>query len=726
MPRARILFLLFFVSGWCGLLYQIVWVRLAFAEFGVITPVLSVVISVFMAGLSLGSWLGGRFIERWTASTGRSAIVFYGLAEVGIGIGAFTVPTLLAAGEALVRPVGAMASVQYLVVSGVVLTLALLPWCFFMGVTYPFMTAFIKEHGVRDESSFSYLYLANVAGALAGVLTTTLVLIELFGFDRSLQVAGALNFGIGLVAFTLRKDPAFEAGQPAAQAPARPAAPLPFATPMVFALLFGTGFVSMAMEVVWTRAFTPILNTTIYAFASLLGVYLVSTFLGTALYRGLLARGRTIPYDVMLGFLAGAAVLPLWLPDPRLAPYPAVALGSIVPFCLGLGYLTPRLVDEYGRGNPDTMGRGYAYNILGSILGPLCAGYLLLPWLGSKGALLLLAAPFLAFALLALRGVSGRAVGATLTAASVALFGWCGLRSATFDDGSLYEGAEVRRDHTATVISTHQDGKPALLVNGIGITVWTPITKMMAHLPLAARDEPAEEALVICFGMGTTVRSIASWDVPVTAVELVPSVLEAFGFYFDDADRVLARPDVNVVIDDGRRFLKRTDQRFDVVTIDPPPPPETAGSSLLYSVEFYELLKSRMTEDGILAQWFPGAEPTSLTAVTRAIKRAFPHVRIYRSFEGWGFHFLASQQPLPPLNAQRLLANLPAGARADLAEWVPEDQVDRLFQTTMALELPAQVIFAQKIAPALSDDRPINEYYLLRATFGDGDWRQGR
>src|ERR1035441_7857806 len=95
----RVLFLLFFVSGFCSLVYQVVWTRMAFASFGIITPVLSVVISVFMLGLSVGAWGGGRFIVRLTAKTGLSAVVYYGLAELIIGLGAFAVPKLFAVGE---------------------------------------------------------------------------------------------------------------------------------------------------------------------------------------------------------------------------------------------------------------------------------------------------------------------------------------------------------------------------------------------------------------------------------------------------------------------------------------------------------------------------------------------------------------------------------------------------------------------------------------------------
>src|SRR5215470_933214 len=100
----RILFLLFFLSGFCGLLYQVIWTRLAFASFGIITPVLSVVLSVFMLGLSIGSWAGGRLIVRWRERTKISAAIFYGVTELLIGLGAFAVPWLFAVSERVLLP----------------------------------------------------------------------------------------------------------------------------------------------------------------------------------------------------------------------------------------------------------------------------------------------------------------------------------------------------------------------------------------------------------------------------------------------------------------------------------------------------------------------------------------------------------------------------------------------------------------------------------------------
>ena len=115
--RRPVLFLLFFLSGFSGLAYQVVWTRLAFASFGIITPVLSVVISVFMAGLALGAWAGGRWIGVLVKRTGLSPISFYALAEGSIGLGAFAVPGLFTLGKRLLLGAGETDSVTYLLFS---------------------------------------------------------------------------------------------------------------------------------------------------------------------------------------------------------------------------------------------------------------------------------------------------------------------------------------------------------------------------------------------------------------------------------------------------------------------------------------------------------------------------------------------------------------------------------------------------------------------------------
>ena len=208
----QFLFLAFFLSGFCALVYQVIWTRLAFASFGIIAPVLSVVLSIFMLGLSVGAWAGGKWIAALVKKTGRSALLFYALAELTIAVGALIVPRLFALGEGLLLSSGQTDSFRYLSLSALLLGVSILPWCLCMGATFPFMMAYVREHDQRAADSFSYLYLANVLGAMTGCLLTAVVLIELFGFKQTLWLAGGLNFAIaivsGLIAWRVRPQSA--------------------------------------------------------------------------------------------------------------------------------------------------------------------------------------------------------------------------------------------------------------------------------------------------------------------------------------------------------------------------------------------------------------------------------------------------------------------------------------------------------------------------------------
>jgi predicted membrane-bound spermidine synthase len=277
----------------------------------------------------------------------------------------------------------------------------------------------------------------------------------------------------------------------------------------------------------------------------------------------------------------------------------------------------------------------------------------------------------------------------------------------------------VLRDSTATVIATGAGMHKRLLVNGYGVTALTPVTKMMAHLPLAMLDHPPKNALVICFGMGTTYRSMLSWKIPATAVELVPSVPRLFWFYHPDAGALLSSPLSHIVIDDGRRYLERTREQYDVIAIDPPPPVEAAGSSLLYTKEFYTTIKQRLAPGGILQQWLPEGDPVTQASVARALAESFPHIRVFRSVEHWGFHFSASNDPLPNRSANELVERLPAEAVKDLMEWGPEATPERQFAVVLESELPiTQLTSLAPRAPEMQDDRPLNEYYVLRRRLG--------
>jgi spermidine synthase len=423
--------------------------------------------------------------------------------------------------------------------------------------------------------------------------------------------------------------------------------------------------------------------------------------------------------------LAFFALLPLVAASPKVNLNAALRLLlGIAPFTGLLGFLTPMLVDRWAGGNPAKAGKAYAVNVLGCILGPLLAGFLLLPWISERWALVLLSLPWLIFGigLPGLRpiGPSGSAPGFAERAASYLLLPLAlGLFLASRDYEHQYgKSSRVLRDSTATVIATGTGMNKLLLVNGYGMTSLSPITKMMAHLPLVFLDRPPQNALAICFGMGTTFRSLHSWGIPATVVELVPSVPRLFGYFHSDAQAVLDSPLSHVVIDDGRRYLERTPQQYDVITIDPPPPVEAAGSSLLYSEDFYTVLRQRLRPGGILQQWLPLGDAPTKAAVALALRRSFPYVRVFAFGGDWGFHFLASDRPLPNRSARELEQRLPAAAAADLVEWDRTPDAEGRFAKLLQNELSIdQLLAASPATPALSDDRPINEYYALRRGF---------
>ena len=366
------------------------------------------------------------------------------------------------------------------------------------------------------------------------------------------------------------------------------------------------------MEVVWVRQFTPYLGTVVYAFAAILALYLLATFLGSRLYRCWARSGRRHGDDWrVLGCLLGVtALLPLLAADPRL-PVPGFVRRP-PPRARDRALLRDRGVPDPTAGRPllgrrPRGGRGHAYaiNVLGCILGPLLAGFVLLP---ARGGALVAGGPEPAAARIGIAwppwasrarprraGCGDRSVvraGRARRADSLAVV------LVAFDVATtrpLFPQRKVRRD-----CDRHRDRD-----RHQGLRKPSPGQRLRDDGPHAdhqddgappARLPPqaaARNVLVICFGMGTSFRSSLPWGIPTTAVELVPSVPGLFALLPRRRGPSCTRsPRARIVIDDARRFLERTAASSTTcITVDPPPPVEAAASSLLYSREFYALVR---------------------------------------------------------------------------------------------------------------------------------------
>lgn len=720
----KIFFALFFVSGFCTLLYQVIWLRLAFANFGINVQVISVVVSVFMLGLVLGSWVSGRFLIKLARRHRIASLFFYGLAEAGIGVGAFVVPKLFLVGHSWLLTLGQTNSASYLMLSTAVLAISILPWSFLMGTTIPLAMDYVNQRLTRDKNIFSYLYLANSLGAMSGIVITVLVLIEIFGFRHTLLLASVLNFSIAaisvIIASRFKNNLSLQVLNDKVESFVGDK--FSYGRRFIFGLLFTTGFVSMGFEVVWSRLFTPVLKTSVYAFAFVLFLYLLGTCFGVLKYRNDSRRNKVLPTRFLLLLFAGSSISQIWFTDPRINLGIIGVFLSILTISFVLGYLTPKQIDKLSRGDPNVAGQAYAINLLGCILGPLVASYLLLPLVGSKLTILLLSIPIVLFFVRKgyeknnLSFSHKRAMTAMLIFLVVtAIFG------TTYEENLNVSEKIIKNDYNATVIAgasqKNNIRSKALIVNGIPMTSLTPITKIMAHLPLSFQTTQPQKALVIALGMGTTFRSVASWGIDTTAIELTPSVKDLFPYFFADANVILSNPKNRIVIDDGRRFLQRTSDKYDLIAVDPPPPVEAAGSSLLYSKQFYEIVAQRLNLNGVLSQWYPAEPSKTLQAVARSLVEVFSYVQVYQSVEGWGYHFFASQNPIVAPTAEKMVEAMPSAAQADLMEWNDHNNSNVLDYTKRILSTPKNIkdFLSSDQTIEVTDDRPYNEYFLLRS-----------
>lgn len=715
-------FVLFVGSGFCSILYELIWLRLAMAQFGVTTALVSMVLSMFMAGLGLGSWASGRLIRGMRGYPKLSPLRLYALLELFIACSVVAVPLELRWGREVLEQLGnrlPLSSSTYHIAAGIGLAFTLIPWCACMGATIPVAMSAIRADHLRSQRSFSFLYLANVLGAIAGA-TLPLLLIELWGFKATLHAGMLVNLILFATALALGVQAAGARGGDDPHVASKTTSPgLPRTARIeCLALLFSTGMSSMGMEVVWTRQFTPYLGTFVYSFALILALYLGATFLGSSIYRSW-SRRRSQEDGLVWFALWLVALFPLFAADPETGFSNFVRVLSIVPFSGLMGFVTPMLVDRWSEGDPDRAGTAYAVNIAGCILGPLLAGFMLLPWMGEHKGLQVLAAPWLVVGIISMSRAGSSHVRESLKC-RIACYALClAAIVVIFDTHSFeqqYPSGHVLRDSTATVLAEGEGMDKRLFVNGVSITFLTPVTKMMSALPLALLDHSPKNALVVCFGMGTTHRSMLSWGIESTAVELDPSVPSLFWFFHDDANELLRSPRSHVEIDDGRRFLERTIGQYDVIAIDPPPPTQAAASSLLYSQEFYSIVKQRLRAHGIFQQWVADdGDVAAEAAMARSLRESFHYVRAFGSVPKYGYHLIASDYPIPNRSAAEMARRLPQAAAADLVEWGPYSNPEQQFAEVLNQEIPLDGIIARAPSvPALRDDLPVNEYYLLR------------
>lgn len=741
-PLPLVLCLLFLVSGFSGLVYEVVWLRMLSRTLGSTVYAASTILAVFMAGLALGSFIFGRFADRV-----RRPMVLYACLEAGIGATALLSLGMNSWPVPVYRAIYTMAggSRAALTVGQVVLVMAaLLVPTSLMGATLPTLCAY----GVRRLGSMGRvagtLYALNTLGALAGVLAGGFVLIGAIGETRTVLIGVAINWLVAIVVLALlptgATDQAPRSKQIAAPSVAAIGSPVSRRVQRTVLVCFGlSGFVSLAMEIVWSRMLVLYEGTSIYAFSAMLAFMLAGIGLGgwwgarVERWKDPLLALARLELGVAIAVAFGLAVFK-YMDNGSVIMPPLIMVG---PAALLLGVAFPvavRCYTDHAYAIGRRVGELYAWNTIGCILGALAGGFLLVPLVGAAktGAIMVALAAIASVALLVAHAQGLRRARLADAAGLLAII----LSLATIGDpyrdviyARTQAGGEIYGHVEEAAASTTAVGIPSiptarqLLVNGYGMTALVTGNKLMAHLPLWLADSP-RDALVICMGMGTTFRSAARHsDIDVTVVELVAAVPRFMHFYHADADLVMAQPNAHVVIDDGRNYLLMHQRQFDVITIDPAPPICGAGTVNLYTREFFELCAHRIRPGGVVCLWVPPAPMSDSKMILHTYATVFPYVSVWAGPTFPGFFLIGTLRPVNDVEARVRRGFADPATVADLTEWDDSCDTPDKVMSLWLCDRDALLEFTRD-RPVVTDDRPFTEFPIWRMEGSDSEYSQ--
>jgi spermidine synthase len=682
---------LFATSGCAALIYQIVWLERLALAIGSSAASLGVVLATFMGGLGLGSLLASR------AAGGASPLRRYALIELALGVlgivALFGIPLLGGAYAALAGG-GAWSLGVRLLVAGV----ALLPATLLMGATLPVVATYVGL-GSRGAARLGWLYAANTAGGALGAVAAAFWLLRAHDAHVATYVAAALNLAVAAVAAALARRYAQERTN-AVEAPA--SAGRAHGVGAVYAAAAVSGMTALAAEVLWTRHLSLLLGGTVYTFALILAVLLLGlgagSAAGAALGKRLDARIAFASCQALLAVAIAAAAytmarsLPFWPIDVTLPTTAAVALQLdllrvtclVLPAALLWGASFPLALAAAIRAGEEprrAIGRLYAANTAGAIVGALATTFVLVAVVGSQRAqqLVILASAAAAVLLLArYRGFESRGLqraamaAAALAAAAVAVpalppelvaYGRF-LPTRGLNANVVYVGEGV----TASIAVT-QEPNGTLTYHNAGKTQASTypedmrLQRMLGHLTTLVPTRP-RSVLVIGLGAGITAGAV-SLDPAVERVvvaELEPLVPTIAAAFFDSHNYyVVAKDKVEIRIDDGRHLLATTAERFDAITSDPLDP-WVKGAAALYTREFWQLCKERLNDGGVVTVFVQLYETTE-DAVRSELKTfldVFPNAAVFaNTVEGMGYDLvLVGINGEEPIDVARLTQRL--------------------------------------------------------------------
>jgi spermidine synthase len=640
--------LVFFLSGCAALMFEALWFRLATLAFGSSVWASSLVLASFMGGLALGNaWAGAR------GTALRRPLRVYAALELAIGVAGVALvvglPALAAGLSPVFRPFLEQPALLNTLRGGIAFALMLVP-ATAMGATLPIVVKELRRDDPNFGRNLGRLYGWNTLGGVAGALSVELVLVGPLGLRGSALAAAALNLAAaGLALAGDRARPGAGDGPPAAPSAGS------WRVRRLLAAGALSGAILLALEVVWFRFLLLFAFGSSRNFAIMLAVVLAGIALGAlAASRWLGRRPQDHAVAPLVALLAATACALAYrgFRLPGTGPLPGSLLLYSLWLMLPTSLLSGALFTFLGRALQEEVGdetraaaRLTLANTLGGMAGALAGGFVLLPALGMEASFFVLAVGYGLVAWCAARPSAGRLRWALWAAGAAAA-----LSAGLFPFGLMRErflpsvrqravgGGRVlaiREGRTETIQYLARDvpAQPTeyrLITNSHSMSgtnfVGRRYMRLFATWAFAVNPR-AERALLISYGVGTTAKALTdtarlrSIDVVDTSREILDLAPLPFP---PPARSPLEDPRVAVHVEDGRFFLQTTPRTFDLITAEPPPL-KAAGVANLYSREYFQLVRDRLSPGGVTTYWLPVYQllPAEAASVVRAFCGVF-------------------------------------------------------------------------------------------------------
>ena len=669
--------LMFLGSGCAALIYEVVWLHLLRLVIGASALSVGIVLASFMGGMFLGSLLFARYVRDH-----HHPLRVYALLELGIGVFGLLMPLILPAVRFVYVGLVGYGALG-IALRAVIAAVLLLPPTALMGATLPAIARRYSS-GRHGMSRLAGLYAANTIGAVLGCLLSAFYLLAVWDIWTATFAAASVNALVGAYAFRLGgiipRRMSSDLAPTAAPAVTRTA---PGLLRFVYAGTALSGFTALGAQVIWTRLLTLLFGATVYVFAIILAVFLAGLGLGSALAAYLLRRGhnplRSLAWTQLLlvvSLFFGTLVLARLLPFASLQSFPWTPAGArhwlhvlraidvILPSAVLWGMSFPFALAAAGAGHADTArssGNVYAANTVGAIVGSLGISFWAIPQYGTRWATQVLAVGAGLSAALLFSAVRRRAHLAQaprpsrilspvpVLAVSLAVAGLLPGVSQVFLAHGRYIGSVEPRDQypyvsegAASTVAVHiaPDGYRHFHVSGRVEASNNPndlrTERLIGHLSAIPHPKP-ESVLVVGLGGGITAGTLTLYPEVkrVVICEIEPRVVGAAQLFSTENYAVLSDPRVQIVFDDARHFLATTRESFDIITSDPIHP-WVRGNSILFSREYYAIVKSRLKPGGIATQWVPLYETSELAIKIqlRTFMDAFPNGTVWNTVTG--------------------------------------------------------------------------------------------